>query len=189
MLLVLLDVSGHGVPAALYTALLRTVFRYEAKRTSRPAAIMEAMNEEFATVTADAGEFATCFIVRIDGAMGEVEYASAGHDPAIIVRREGDCDRLAGNGFPLGVRPGGMYTPGSSALLPGDRLFLYTDGAHEVRLPGGDWVGRERLVQLIVDTRDRPAAEHADAVLRGVEALSESGTFDDDVTLLCVWRG
>jgi serine phosphatase RsbU (regulator of sigma subunit) len=187
-LLGVLDVSGHGVAAALYTALLRTVLRHQAKVTCDLARIVAAMNDEFTSVAGDSGEFATCFLVRLDRSTGSLEFVGAGHDPAVIVRADGSVELLEGRGLPIGL--GGLegYATSRSALRPGDRLFLYTDGLHEVIDEQGVQFGRQRLIDLLAKTSGLVPREQLDDVVRSVRSHERSGGFQDDVTLLCARR-
>jgi sigma-B regulation protein RsbU (phosphoserine phosphatase) len=184
-LLVVMDVSGHGVPAALYTALLRTVVHHQASATSDITRIARAMNREFSSI-ASAGEFATCYLARLVNTSGIIEYLSAGHDPAVVVRPDGSAEVLAGNGLPLGIDSETSYQSNRGRLVPGDRLFLFTDGLHEASDGHGRPLGRPRLVNLLVRTANLGLREQLEAVIREVRSFQRRARFDDDVTLLCI---
>lgn len=186
-LLVIIDVSGHGVAAALCTALLRTVLRHRATQTCDLARIAEAMNRELGGIT-DHGGFATCFYARLLKDSNEVEYLSAGHDPAFVIRAGGLKETLARGGFPLGIEEGTIYRYQQARLEPGDRLFLYTDGLHEVFDLNGNPFGRNRLEDMIFETRSLPPQEQLSVVIRGIRAFQHKNDFADDVTLLCACR-
>ena len=186
-LLAIMDVSGHGVPAALYTALLRTVLRYQAAVTSDIRQIAEAMNHELSGIT-DQGEFATCFYVRLLCDSNEVEYVSAGHDPAIVVRSDGRVETLVGSGLPLGVEDGTKYERHRMRLEHDDRLFLYTDGLHEVFDEHRRQLGRNGLESLVVETRSLLPNEQVRSVVEKVRSFQRGMRFEDDVTLLCARR-
>gem|GEM_PF-5911935 len=184
-LVIVLDVSGHGVAAALYTALLRTVVRQQIMITADPVRIASAMNDEFAGVAGSSGEFVTCFLIRFDHAAGTLEYLGAGHDHAVIVRADGTMTRLDSLALPLGVDDAPRFEASSSTLAPGDRLYLYTDGLHEAADAGGRLYGRERLYELLRRTCELGPVEQLDAVFQNVRSHAGSHGFDDDVTLLC----
>lgn len=186
-LLVVIDVSGHGVPAALYTALLRTVLHHQACATSDITQIAAAMNREFASI-ASAGEFATCYLAKLMTSSGTIEYLSAGHEPAILVRPNGNTETLAGNGLPLGINDKTAYQSLQARLAIGDRLFMLTDGLHEVFDGKGRPLGRARLVDLLVRTAGLRLREQLAAVIRNVRSFQGRDNFDDDVTLLCASR-
>ncbi len=188
ILLAVLDVSGHGVAAALYTALLRTVLRAQAKLTSAPQRIVQAMNDELASVVGSSGAFATCFLLRLDPSAGTIDYVGAGHDPAIAIGQTGKPRLLEGHGLAMGIKSGETYSGATATLRPGERLFLYTDGLHEVFNADGVLFGSERLIELLKETRGREPAEQLNEVIRRVQSYVGNGSFDDDVTLVCIFR-
>ncbi len=187
-LLVVLDVSGHGVAAALYTALLRAVLRGQAKTTSDLSLIADAMNEELSSVTGKSGEFATCMLVRVEDDSDALEFVGAGHDPGVIVRADGSVQLLDGEGLPLGIRASEGYATANATLGLGDSLFLYTDGLHEVFDERGIRYGWDRLVELLRSIVHSDADDPLDEAVRVVRAFASGSSFDDDVTLLRVRR-
>ncbi len=186
-LLVVLDVSGHGVPAALYTALLRTVLHHQASATSDIVEIATAMNRELWSI-ASAGEFATCFLARIMNSQGTIEYLSAGHDAAIVVHPNGSASMLTGGGLPLGIEEEAAYQILRAPLAPGDRLFLFTDGLHEVLNGNERPLGRTGLAALLTGTSRLGLEQQIEAVIQKVRSFQRRSNFDDDVTLLGVGR-
>jgi sigma-B regulation protein RsbU (phosphoserine phosphatase) len=184
-LVTVLDVSGHGVAAALHTALLRTVLHYESRSNSDPAAIATAMNREFASV-ADSGEFATCLLVRLHD-NGDLEYVSAGHDPAAIVNRDGSVRLLSAGGLPLGVLPVEHYASESAKLGCDERLYMYTDGLYEISRPDGTLFGRDRFIELVAELV-RGGSDAPETVVAHIQPYARNDHFEDDVTLLCVKR-
>jgi sigma-B regulation protein RsbU (phosphoserine phosphatase) len=187
ILLAVLDVSGHGVPAALYTALLRTILRHHADAVVDVSHIARAMNDELSIITG-AGEFATCFLARIRGDSGEVDYVNAGHDPPVILRANGAVNLLAGAGLPLGVKAGTRYETLKSTLGPADRLLIFTDGLHEVFDARGRLMGRQRLARLLSKTSWVPIEVQLGLVIQQVRSLQGNDEFADDVTLVAVRR-
>ncbi len=179
------DVCGHGVAAALCTALLRTVLHHQAAVTSDLKRIAGAMNKEL-TEIAPSGTFASCFLARLVSEPGRVEYVSAGHDPGIVVRMNGAQAALDDRGMVLGVRRRPHYRVSCHPLNPGDRLFLFTDGLHEVLDAQGRPFGRDRLRELLLRTGRLPPDEQLDTVIREVRSCQGVDRFDDDVTLLCI---
>lgn len=186
-LVAVLDVSGHGVAAALYTALLRTVLRHQAAATADLARIAQQMNSELCAVS-DLGEFATCFFARVVDCSGMIEYVSAGHCPGLIAKCDGTVIQLRGDGMLLGVNAGANYDILNARMHSGDRLFLFTDGLHEVFDGEGRQFGRERLNGLLASGPNPSLADHLKAVVECVRSFQQRPRFDDDVTLLCVRR-
>jgi serine phosphatase RsbU (regulator of sigma subunit) len=188
VLLAVLDVCGHGVPAALYAALLRTILRREALAAADLPCIVIAMNDELLTVVGSSGEFATCILVRLDPRTGALDYVGAGHDPGIVVRANGSTELLDGDGLPLGISGDRHEHVQSAQLEFGDRLFLYTDGVHEVFDAHGERFGRERLVATLAETSACPPADQLRTCVSRVRAFAVGHSFLDDVTLLCAVR-
>lgn len=188
LLLAVLDVSGHGVAAALHTALLRTVLHYEARSGKPVADILRAMNEELVQVVAGSGEFATCVLVRLNASNGSAEWGSAGHDPPVTVHADGRVESLEGGDVPLGVVAGGTYDTQSVSLDRDARLVLYTDGAHEAANADGELFGRARLFRALARAGAETPAETLKSAVSALEQFTAKRAFGDDVTLLCVAR-
>ncbi|QDV89860.1 Phosphoserine phosphatase RsbU [Phycisphaerae bacterium RAS2] len=185
VLVAVLDVSGHGVPAALYTALLRTVFRYEADRAQDPATVLAEMNAQLHAVTR-LEDFATCFLLQIAPGDDLVSYARAGHDPAILIRADGTLLELETGGLPLGVLPSVSYVSAQEKIACHDRLFLYTDGLHEVFNREGKLFGRERLKELLRDTISYSPLDQVRHVIEHVRLFGQATDLADDATLICL---
>lgn len=183
------DVSGHGVAPALYTALLRTVLRHEARLITDPGRLLELMNREFADVAVRSGDFATCFLCRIDASKDVIRYASAGHEPALLITSRGETQTLGECGTPLGVTDTERYSTTTVDFAPGTRLLMYTDGLHEVANAAGELFGRDRLFDCFTSTRLASPSEQLSQVTSRVRAFTVDGRFRDDVTVLSVQRG
>lgn len=186
-LIAVLDVSGHGVPAALCTALLRTVLRHEAGATVDTVRIAEAMNSEFADIGVS-GAFATCFLARLVNSSGDIEYVSAGHEPGVLIRADSSIELLEDHGLPLGVDGGSTYRSFHASLNQDDRLFLFTDGLHEVFDEQETQFGRERLRQALAGTSKLPVDRQLRVIIEKVRSFQCQDRFSDDVTLLCAHR-
>jgi serine phosphatase RsbU (regulator of sigma subunit) len=189
VLLAVLDVSGHGVPAALYAALLRTILRREVMAGADLPPIVAALNDELINVVGSSGEFATCLLVRLDPHTGALDYLGAGHDAAIVVRPGSSPQFLEGDGLPLGIAGARTEHVQAARLEPGDRLFLYTDGLHEVFDERGEQFGRERLVELLAATSAWPPADQLRRSVERLRQFAAGHSFLDDLTLLCAVRG
>jgi len=188
LVVAVLDVSGHGVPGALYTALLRTVIRQQAASGADLRDVLRAMSEEFLGVAAESGEFVTCFLARLDAHDGHVTYSGAGHEPGLLVRCDGRVEALESGGLPIGLVTQREDRVHDTRLDPGDRLFVYTDGLHEVRGDRTELFGRQRLTEVLVRTRNMCPQEQVIAVTEAVREFTGGRAFDDDVTLVCVSR-
>ncbi|HEY3218154.1 MAG TPA: SpoIIE family protein phosphatase [Candidatus Limnocylindria bacterium] len=127
--LVIGDVSGHGVPAALVMATTRSVLRTEAPRLVAPGRVLERVNE-FLDADIPANMFVTCLYAVLDPNTGALRYANAGHDLP-FVRRGAAVEELRATGMPLGAMPGMRYDERETTLGPGDVILLHSDGLAE----------------------------------------------------------
>jgi serine phosphatase RsbU (regulator of sigma subunit)/pSer/pThr/pTyr-binding forkhead associated (FHA) protein len=184
------DVSGKGVGAALFMAVTKTLFRAIAPSSASVAAAMARVNHELARDN-DRAMFVTAFAARLDVATGELEYVNAGHNPTYRVDADGGVAPLGGAVNPaLGAVEGHEYQAGLVRLRPGDLLLMYTDGVVEARNAGGEEFHALRLESYLKGC----GSASADAVVRGLLANVEDFAGDtpqyDDVTALALrWRG
>lgn len=182
------DISGHGIAAAMLMSWTRATMRARAEDLGdRPVELLEFINRRFVR-DAPQGTFLTCFYAVLDTAAHTLAWASAGHEPALVVGR-GGVRKLGATGVPLGA----MDDPGFGVsdvvgLAPGDLLFVGTDGLCECRAPGGAFLGRERVERTLVALRDRPIGEIRDALL--AMATEHRGTLAqaDDLTFVLLRR-
>lgn len=183
---VLGDVTGKGVPAALLMAQILSEFRYTAPRESDPARILSRMNDSLSTRSAR-GMFATawCAIVRPAGGALEVLQASAGHLAPMRCRPSGVDSIELESGFPLGLMHGSEYTPSRLIMQKDEMLCVYTDGITEGRNEHGEEFGNRRLEELLIALSRKPVECKAQLI----EALHRFGKGTqqrDDITfLLC----
>jgi serine phosphatase RsbU (regulator of sigma subunit)/CHASE2 domain-containing sensor protein len=183
------DVSGKGVPAALFMSLTQALCRSAALRLGSGAeAILRDVNESLARQN-DAMMFVTAFAGILDLANGQIDYCSAGHDAAWIAGRSVPPRRLAdGGGPPLGAVQGFGYVAGRGRLEPGEFLLLLTDGVTEATNPAGDLYGSARVAALLERLDAGSAAELLAGVRADVERFVAGAEPADDLTLLAIHR-
>src|SRR5262249_4458624 len=143
------DVSGHGVPAALIASMVKVAFTSEINDTVDPGAILERMNKTLCGMFSRSYVTAACVIVR----PGErtLQYALAGHPPPLLIgSQDGDAARLDERGIVLGFEPSATYSTTTVPIASGARLVLYTDGVTETPGPDDDLFGIERLREFAV---------------------------------------
>ncbi len=174
-----LDVSGHGVGAALLSfTLAHTLAAVPGQSCllraagenwfpAPPAQVAAELNRRFPLDPA-APQFFTLFYGLLTPSSGRVRYVSAGHPLALVAPAEGVARRLAATGPPVGVSEAASYTEGTLELRAGDRLVVFTDGLTEALSPGGEELGFERVVQVVTGAAGR-------RVEQLVEALAEAG--------------
>lgn len=192
LVVVVADVCDKGVGAALFMALSRSLLRAASERASvngspLPASALRFANDYIAVTHDRANMFATVFFGVIDPVTGELEYASAGHDPAIVVRANGDHAQLGPTGPAVGLVPGSSCDVHRILLEPGDTLLAYTDGVPEaVALDGSQYTER-RLLDLVRAPSGSPD-ELLDRIENDVRRHAAGAGQSDDVTLLAVRR-
>jgi len=188
-LVAVIDVTGHGVPGALCTALLRSSLRHLTRTTSDVGEIMSGLNHDLCDITA-AGVFATAVLIRLGSADDEVEYANAGHDPPLLSTPGGGVTALNHAGMLLGADANTSYETVRLSVVPESRLLVFTDGLHEAISPHGEQFGRQRVLELFTGTCRLPLEEQLSTALIGVRSFCGREDFEDDVTLIGVgWAG
>lgn len=181
--LMIADVSGKGLPAALRMAVARTVFRHEARRDEAPGPTLAAVNRSVLREIPQG--MITMLYATLDTARGLLRVANAGHNyPILINRRVGEIEI---SGLPLGVDHESEYDEIGATIAPGETVLLYTDGVIEAINQAEELFGYERLEQLLQHhERLRPRALMA-ILLQEVRAWSE-GNQTDDVTVVVIRR-
>jgi hypothetical protein len=164
-LIVIGDVSGKGMPAAMTVSLLVGTFRTLAHYTQSPGEILTAMNQRM--LARSSGGFTTCLVLRCD-AHGKLTIANAGHVAPYVAGKELPLE----NGLPLGLAPNSSYAECCFQLAPGQQLTLLTDGVVEARNQSGALLGFDRSAAL--------STESADAIAGAAQAFGQ----DDDITVL-----
>ncbi len=179
------DVSGHGIPAALICSMLKIAYELNYQAGSSPAVIMETLNRIMSGYLD--GQFITACFAVIDRDAMTIRYANAGHWP-IILQTEGDDLALldSGPGFiPLGWDRDARYETSEIPIGGAARIVFYTDGIVEARDGGDHMFGEERFHDLLKARRGDGPDELAEAVVGGVDAW-EGGSRRDDVTFVVV---
>jgi sigma-B regulation protein RsbU (phosphoserine phosphatase) len=180
------DVSGKGVPAALFMARVKTLLEATAGRESSPAVILNEMNRVLGSEN-EAGLFVTAVLCVLDTRSGELEFACGGHEPPILVPLEGDPTTLEADGGPvLALIDVAEYPLNRATLKPGDALVLYTDGVHEAQNVEGEFFGGERLSAATVKGRPDGTPGVTGSVLNAVRAFAGEAPQSDDITILTV---
>jgi phosphoserine phosphatase RsbU/P len=181
------DVAGHGVPAALIASMVKIAFASQQPHAQDPPLVISGLNQIFCTQLR--GQYLTAGYLLIDPIHGSAVYSGAGHPPLIIWRASGqNVERYENNGLFLGFRANETYPKLEISLLPGDRLLLYTDGLLEANNHAGESFG-DHIDSYIATHRDLSADSFADALLADLYAWTAgSGSLrqDDDLTLLVV---
>ncbi|MBN1681038.1 MAG: SpoIIE family protein phosphatase [Anaerolineae bacterium] len=186
--LVIADVSGKGIPAALFMALTVTVLRFGMSLNLDPEEVLRRANESIIT-DQRSRMFATTFIGYVLPRTGELQFASGGHNPALIYRAATQtCEYINASGVAIGIFTGAEFAGERTRIEPGDILVLYTDGITEVINEDEDEFGEERLEALITANAERPAQVLADMLLDAIQTFAGDEDLFDDATLVIVKR-
>lgn len=189
---VIADVSGKGVPAALFMAISRTLLKSTALFEASPALCMRRINDVLASEN-DQMLFVTMLYGIVDLRTGRVTYVNAGHNPPYRVTKDGEITLVPPTGgMAVAVVEDFPYVERELRLAPGETLFLFTDGVTEAFDPEDVAYGEDRLIEILATTcgGDRPIGAAAEAVVTSVRAFEQGLPPADDLTCLAVrYRG
>lgn len=184
LLVAIADVTGKGVPASLLMSNLQACLHV---LVPMDVTLEEAAAQINRVITQNTGsdKFITYFHGIYDGANRSFEYVNAGHNPPTIVRTNGDIELLEEGGLLLGVIKDAPYVRGSTSIMPGDVLALFTDGVTEAMSPDEEEWGEERLEALLKKTRHLDAQGILDAIRTAIrEFTCDAPVLSDDLTLI-----
>jgi sigma-B regulation protein RsbU (phosphoserine phosphatase) len=189
--LYLLDVSGHGVPAALLSVHLSLIlspardhssFLVRGGRPMSPAQVVGTLNRRFAQLNTE--KFFTLFYGVLNRRDGALDYACAGHPGPVVVSNAGEGRILPPSGPPVGVMDSD-YEEHRIQLMSGDRLYLYSDGVTEAARPDGQMFGAEQLTALLMENRGIGLEDSLSTLMAGLDAWN-GGRAKDDISVLAV---
>jgi sigma-B regulation protein RsbU (phosphoserine phosphatase) len=185
--LVIGDVAGKGIPAAMLTSLTRAMLRVEAMRGEPPHVIIRQANKLLYPDLHGADSFVTAFVATIDTFEGTLQYASAGHTPTLIWRAAThEVELLKATSPPLGIKGHDTAETGIATLNAGDTLVFYTDGITEAQSPKGDLFGLDRLL-YITKTRGCESPERLQQYIQAeISNFCRHSSSRDDATLLII---
>jgi sigma-B regulation protein RsbU (phosphoserine phosphatase) len=175
--LTVVDVMGKGAAAAILAAGIRSAFA--ARSTRNPADVVAEVNAQLADDFTATGTFATLFHGRLDPGSGRLDYVDSGHGLALLIRADGEVERLASTNLPIGIARDADWLSESVDLHPGDALVAFTDGLLD--LFDGTLDSVPHITALVRASAD------ADQFLCSIRRLAVRGA-DDDVTVLMVTR-
>ncbi len=185
--LVIADVTGKGVPAALFMAVCRTIIRTEAQNGRSPANVLLRTNQQLMNEKRSL-PFLTAFFGTLHLKTGKLAYALGGHDRPYLVRaNDGAIQQLTGRGMLLGAFPEIHLDECEITLSPGDTLVLYTDGITEAR-NDNELFDEFRLKAAMASAATDSASAIAQSILLAVHEFTDGQPQSDDMTLLVVQR-
>jgi phosphoserine phosphatase RsbU/P len=180
------DVSGHGVPAALLASMVKMTLAAQRQHAERPAAVLAGINDMLCGRLA--GQYVTAAYLFIDTDARSIRYAAAGHPPMLrSARRDREVHAVEQNGLMLGFVEGTGYKEVEQPLRTDDRLLLYTDGLIEAANAGDDLFGLERLKATLADASELDPQVAADTLLTTIDTWSGQPPGDDFTIVLVDW--
>jgi serine phosphatase RsbU (regulator of sigma subunit) len=183
------DVTGHSVPAALIASMVKVAFSSQLPHADAPGRVLAEMNRVLCGHFE--GRFVTAGCVFFDADRPVVRYSLAGHPPPLLCKGStGEVLELREGGLVLGLFPDASYPTGEVSFEPGDRVVLYTDGVTEARDGSGAWFGDRELRAFVAGHRDGAAGQFLDALVAHLRrwAGRNGGPFDDDLTIVAIDR-
>lgn len=184
LLLVVADVAGKSVPAALLMATFHAGLHALASSAPSLPALVEGLNGFHAARSLGGTRFTTAFCAELDPDTGALSYVNAGHNPPILRHAAGGIERLEVGGLPLGIRPEAHYAAGSTRCAPGDSLLVFTDGLVETVNPQGEEYGEVRLLGALRALSVGSPEYTLRCLLADVETFAAGTPQQDDITCL-----
>lgn len=181
------DVSGKGTGAALLISSVHAGLRAEAHVGGSIADVMGKVNRYVAEY-APSNRFVTLFYGELDPDTGRLRYSNAGHEPPIIVRRNGAIERLVEGGIAIGIQGDATYEEGETILLPGDVFVCFSDGISESVNERGEQFGEHRIIEVARAARGRPAPRVRDRIEEALSLFVGTTAPVDDMTLVVATR-
>jgi phosphoserine phosphatase RsbU/P len=178
------DVSGKGVPAALFMMITKTLLKNVASENLLPHEILYKVNN-ILVVDNDASMFTTVFCGILHTATGRLEFANAGHNPPLLCQGDQGFEFLyVDNGFVLGPLQNSTYTTQEIKLHRGSVLFLYTDGVTEAMNPQQEFFLEKRLKESLAKLKDLDITDTVRALRKEISAFAKGEPQSDDITML-----
>jgi sigma-B regulation protein RsbU (phosphoserine phosphatase) len=177
------DVSGHGVPAALIASMVKVAIAAQKPHADRPRAVLTGMHETLRGQLG--GQYVTAAYLFLDREAGVMRYGAAGHPPLLRWRREETARELEENGLPLGLMEIADYQQLEQPLQAGDRFLLYTDGLVDATNAAGEFFSVERVKATVAAGAGLSAEAVADLIVEKTRGWA-GGTANDDLTLVLV---
>ena len=184
LMVIIADVVGKSVPAALLMATLQSSLRTLASERLPLAQLAERLNRNACAHSLDGQRFTTAVIAEYDPAGCHLEYINAGHNAPVLQRANGATERLHSCSLPFGIRPNAVFLAAAVDLHPGDTLVLFTDGVVEAFNAGGEEFSDTRWVNAIRSLPNVPAQETLRRLMKRVEEFVGKTRQSDDITCL-----
>jgi phosphoserine phosphatase RsbU/P len=188
LLIAVADVSGKSVPAAMLMANFQASLRALAGAPSTLSELVTDLNRLACGNNLNGRRFTTAFLAELNPTSGLLSYLSAGHNPPVLLRRDGTVDRLMSESIPLGIELNEKYQAGTTILQPHELLVIYTDGVTEARNERGEQFGESRLLSLLQPRIEERASATLTGIMKNLDEFVGAADQHDDITCLVVTR-
>jgi serine phosphatase RsbU (regulator of sigma subunit)/anti-sigma regulatory factor (Ser/Thr protein kinase) len=190
LLLVIADVMGKGIPAAMFASILRSLVRAVPELSQKPEVLLERINRLLFEELSGVDMFITAQLAHVDMGGGKLVLASAGHCPLLLGRGK-EVRAISPEGLPLGIMAETAFSVHAEPLDAATCLLLYTDGLTEARNPEGEFFGQERLARWFQERMQQPASaeELKGELSRMLEEFQGGALSNDDQTFLIMAKG
>ena len=180
------DVSGKGIPAALFMMTAKTLLKNMAESGKPVAEVMTDANNELCSNN-EAGMFVTCWMGILDYTNGHVTFANAGHNPPLIYRKDKGFEFIKSKvGLVLGGMDGIIYKPQDLYLNPGDKIYLYTDGVTEANNQRKELYGEPRLLEYLNNHKEEQMKDILKGIKSDIDTFKGEAEQFDDITMLMI---
>jgi sigma-B regulation protein RsbU (phosphoserine phosphatase) len=184
--MVMADVSGKGVPAALFMVIAKTLIKNRTQMGGSPSEILADVNEQLCEGN-EAGLFVTVWLAILEISSGKGVEANAGHEYPVIKRKDGCFEMIKNRHSPaLATMEGLRFRQNEFELFPGDRLFVYTDGVPEATSSNNELFNTERMLDSLNRRSDLGLKEILDGIKDDIDAFVGEAPQFDDITMLCI---
>jgi sigma-B regulation protein RsbU (phosphoserine phosphatase) len=183
LVVLIADVSGKGVPAALFMVIAKTLIKNDAQYGLSPREVFERVNNLLCNDN-EASMFVTVFMGYLDIPSGKFTCVNAGHNPPLLKRGNSFEWFKTKHGLVLGAIEGVSYKEEEILLLPDDMIYFYTDGVTEAMNPEEQLFGEDRLMEAALAYRERDVQEFAHSIKRDIDAFAAGAEQADDITML-----
>jgi serine phosphatase RsbU (regulator of sigma subunit) len=187
VVMVVADVSGKGMPAALLMSSLQARVQVLADDPKDVGELVARLNR-LLCANIPSNRFISLFLCVLDPVTGEMAYCNAGHNPPVLVKADGSIEWLHGGGPILGILPMASYEEKRHRIERGETVVLYSDGVTEMTNPANEEFGEDRLAQLLADRRHQPAAVIVEEVKAELSKWSAGANPADDITMVVAKR-
>jgi sigma-B regulation protein RsbU (phosphoserine phosphatase) len=181
------DISGKGIAAALLMSIIQATLRSLLRRESSLIEIAGVANELLHAST-PANKYATAFLCTVNPAASDCCFVNCGHNPAVLLRANGEVEMLDGPGMALGLFPRRTHGEQSFQFNEGDILTIYSDGVTEAQNSTEEEYEVERLTSCIKANSDKPASAIVECILASIDEFAGDAPQFDDITIMVVKR-